>query len=163
MPLDQLLCMLSESGEHAAIVILSQVQERRVMPDHSGEVRSNQRLIIEPKHRQGHVIYRIPWSRETRFQTLMWSELAQVFERDANARRYCKCHILDRFSIARHFPVRVAQEEANSTAALPQAGRTRAWFPTAYGVQTASEWPEMRGHRPSKPSPNSFPIRPPCG
>ncbi|WP_234343169.1 replication-relaxation family protein [Streptomyces fulvoviolaceus] len=33
---------------------------------------------------------------------------------------------------------------------LPQAGRTRVWFPTAYGVQLASEWPEMRGHRPSK-------------
>ncbi|NMI55687.1 MULTISPECIES: replication-relaxation family protein [unclassified Streptomyces] len=33
---------------------------------------------------------------------------------------------------------------------LPQAGRTRVWFPTAYGVQLASEWPEMRGHRPSR-------------
>ncbi|MFF2132039.1 replication-relaxation family protein [Streptomyces olivochromogenes] len=33
---------------------------------------------------------------------------------------------------------------------LPQAGRTRAWFPTPYGVQLASEWPEMRGHRPSR-------------
>ncbi|MFD7472205.1 replication-relaxation family protein [Streptomyces sp. NPDC059837] len=33
---------------------------------------------------------------------------------------------------------------------LPPAGRTRAWFPTPYGVQLASEWPEMRGHRPSR-------------
>ncbi|MFD9659547.1 replication-relaxation family protein [Streptomyces mirabilis] len=33
---------------------------------------------------------------------------------------------------------------------LPQAGRTRVWFPTRYGVQLASEWPEMRGHRPSR-------------
>ncbi|BAC75373.1 hypothetical protein AQJ43_36285 [Streptomyces avermitilis] len=33
---------------------------------------------------------------------------------------------------------------------LPQAGRTRVWFPTAYGVQLVSEWPEMRGHRPSR-------------
>ncbi|NMI54227.1 MULTISPECIES: replication-relaxation family protein [unclassified Streptomyces] len=33
---------------------------------------------------------------------------------------------------------------------LPQAGRTRVWFPTAYGVQLASKWPEMRGHRPSR-------------
>ena len=33
---------------------------------------------------------------------------------------------------------------------LPQAGRTRVWFPTPYGVQLASEWPEMRGHRPSR-------------
>ncbi|MFJ9590390.1 replication-relaxation family protein [Streptomyces acidicola] len=33
---------------------------------------------------------------------------------------------------------------------LPQAGRTRVWFPTSYGMQLASEWPEMRGHRPSR-------------
>jgi hypothetical protein len=33
---------------------------------------------------------------------------------------------------------------------LPQAGRTRVWFPTAHGVQLASEWPEMRGHQPSR-------------
>lgn len=33
---------------------------------------------------------------------------------------------------------------------LPQAGRTRVWFPTLYGVQLAFEWPEMRGHRPSR-------------
>ncbi|WP_327328164.1 replication-relaxation family protein [Streptomyces sp. NBC_01210] len=33
---------------------------------------------------------------------------------------------------------------------LPQAGRMRVWFPTAYGVQLVSEWPEMRGHRPSR-------------
>ncbi|MFB7439241.1 replication-relaxation family protein [Streptomyces mirabilis] len=33
---------------------------------------------------------------------------------------------------------------------LPQAGRTRVWFPTPCGVQLASEWPEMRGHRPAR-------------
>jgi hypothetical protein len=33
---------------------------------------------------------------------------------------------------------------------LPQAGRMRVWFPTPYGVQLTSEWPEMRGHRPSR-------------
>ncbi|MGW2827360.1 replication-relaxation family protein [Streptomyces sp. NPDC001443] len=33
---------------------------------------------------------------------------------------------------------------------LPQAGRTRVWFPTTYSVQLASEWPELRGHRPSR-------------
>ncbi|WP_371647423.1 replication-relaxation family protein [Streptomyces mirabilis] len=33
---------------------------------------------------------------------------------------------------------------------LPQAGRTRVWFPTPYGVQLASEWPKMRGHRPAR-------------
>ncbi|MFD4976838.1 ATP-binding protein [Streptomyces sp. NPDC058424] len=33
---------------------------------------------------------------------------------------------------------------------LLQAGRTWVWFPTLYGVQLASEWPEMRGRRPSR-------------
>ncbi|MFB7575488.1 replication-relaxation family protein [Streptomyces sp. NPDC056165] len=33
---------------------------------------------------------------------------------------------------------------------LPQAGRTRVWFPTQYGVQVACEWPELRGRRPPK-------------
>jgi hypothetical protein len=33
---------------------------------------------------------------------------------------------------------------------LPQAGRVRVWFPTLYGVQLASEWPAMRGRRPSR-------------
>nr|WP_253267639.1 hypothetical protein [Streptomyces asoensis] len=35
---------------------------------------------------------------------------------------------------------------------LPQAGRTRVWFATAYGVQVAAEWPELRGRRPPKPA-----------
>ncbi|MCX4706951.1 hypothetical protein OG252_00425 [Streptomyces sp. NBC_01352] len=33
---------------------------------------------------------------------------------------------------------------------LPQAGRTRVWFPTRYGVQIAGEWPELRGRQPPK-------------
>ncbi|MER6072765.1 replication-relaxation family protein [Streptomyces sp. NPDC001817] len=33
---------------------------------------------------------------------------------------------------------------------LPQAGRLRVWYPTSYGVQIASEWPELRGRRPPK-------------
>jgi hypothetical protein len=33
---------------------------------------------------------------------------------------------------------------------LPQAGRTRVWFSTAYGVQVACEWPELRGRRPPR-------------
>jgi hypothetical protein len=33
---------------------------------------------------------------------------------------------------------------------LPRAGRMRVWFPTAYGMQIASEWPELRGRRPPK-------------
>ncbi|CCK30503.1 hypothetical protein BN159_6124 [Streptomyces davaonensis JCM 4913] len=30
---------------------------------------------------------------------------------------------------------------------LPQAGRLRVWFPTSYGAQIASEWPELRARR----------------
>ncbi|TQJ37676.1 replication-relaxation family protein, partial [Streptomyces sp. SLBN-115] len=33
---------------------------------------------------------------------------------------------------------------------LPQAGRTRVWFATRYGVQVAAEWPELRGRRPPR-------------
>ncbi|MGW7387127.1 replication-relaxation family protein [Streptomyces sp. NPDC054794] len=33
---------------------------------------------------------------------------------------------------------------------LPQAGRTRVWFATRYGVDVASEWPELRDWRPPK-------------
>ncbi|MEU1457368.1 replication-relaxation family protein [Streptomyces avermitilis] len=33
---------------------------------------------------------------------------------------------------------------------LPRAGRTRVWFPTGYGIQIASEWPELRGRRAPK-------------
>ncbi|MEU6261409.1 replication-relaxation family protein [Streptomyces sp. NPDC047043] len=33
---------------------------------------------------------------------------------------------------------------------LPRAGRLRVWFPTSYGVQIASEWPELRGRKPPK-------------
>ncbi|WP_276205328.1 replication-relaxation family protein [Streptomyces prasinopilosus] len=40
------------------------------------------------------------------------------------------------------------QEGLVDCVTLPQAGRTRA--PTAYGVQLACEWPELRGHRPSR-------------
>ncbi|MEW1797973.1 replication-relaxation family protein [Streptomyces niveus] len=33
---------------------------------------------------------------------------------------------------------------------LPQSGRLRAWFPTAYGVRVAMEWPELNGRRPPR-------------
>ncbi|MEU9314202.1 replication-relaxation family protein [Streptomyces sp. NPDC048256] len=33
---------------------------------------------------------------------------------------------------------------------LPQAGRRRVWFATAYGVRVAAEWPELRGRRPPR-------------
>ncbi|MDL5205343.1 hypothetical protein [Streptomyces sp. ALI-76-A] len=43
--------------------------------------------------------------------------------------------------------------------ALPQAGRTRVWFPTPYGVQVAGEWPELRGGGHRRPCPTG----PRCG
>ncbi|MFD5575241.1 replication-relaxation family protein, partial [Streptomyces cadmiisoli] len=33
---------------------------------------------------------------------------------------------------------------------LPRAGRSRVWFVTRYGAQVVSEWPELRGWRPSR-------------
>ncbi|MFE3249826.1 replication-relaxation family protein [Streptomyces sp. NPDC059209] len=33
---------------------------------------------------------------------------------------------------------------------LPQAGRTRAWFPAEYGVRVTLEWPELNGRRPPR-------------
>ncbi|MFJ9481472.1 replication-relaxation family protein [Streptomyces mirabilis] len=45
---------------------------------------------------------------------------------------------------------RLREEGLVDRITLPQAGRTRVWFPTSYAVQLASEWPEMRGHRPSR-------------
>ncbi|MFJ9908682.1 replication-relaxation family protein [Streptomyces sp. NPDC101152] len=33
---------------------------------------------------------------------------------------------------------------------LPRAGRTRVWFATEYGVEVASEWPELREWRPPR-------------
>ncbi|WP_371129959.1 replication-relaxation family protein [Streptomyces sp. 2231.1] len=42
---------------------------------------------------------------------------------------------------------------------LPQAGRLQVWYPTAYGVQVASGWPELRGRRP----PRTGRTAPPCG
>ncbi|GGJ72250.1 replication-relaxation family protein [Streptomyces brasiliensis] len=45
---------------------------------------------------------------------------------------------------------RLREEGLVDRITLPQAGRTRVWFPTPYGVQLASEWPELRGHWPSR-------------
>jgi hypothetical protein len=39
---------------------------------------------------------------------------------------------------------RLRDERLVDRITLPQAGRTRVWFPTAYGVQLAPEWPELR-------------------
>ncbi|MFF7191466.1 replication-relaxation family protein [Streptomyces sp. NPDC008222] len=45
---------------------------------------------------------------------------------------------------------RLREEGLVDRITLPQAGRTRVWFPTPYGVQLAGEWPELRGRRPSR-------------
>ena len=42
---------------------------------------------------------------------------------------------------------------------LPQAGRLRVWHPTAYGVQVASGWPELRGRRPPKKATDRTAVR----
>ncbi|MFI8194870.1 replication-relaxation family protein [Streptomyces sp. NPDC085946] len=42
---------------------------------------------------------------------------------------------------------------------LPQAGRTRVWFPTSYGAQIAGEWPELRGRRPSRTASDRTAVR----
>ncbi|MGW0602257.1 replication-relaxation family protein [Streptomyces sp. NPDC002776] len=42
---------------------------------------------------------------------------------------------------------------------LPQAGRTRLWFPTQYGIQVACQWPELRGVRPTKTASDRTAVR----
>ncbi|MGW2826492.1 replication-relaxation family protein [Streptomyces sp. NPDC001443] len=42
---------------------------------------------------------------------------------------------------------------------LPQAGRTRVWFPTGYGVQVAADWPEFRGRRAPKTASDPTAVR----
>ncbi|MCL7429794.1 replication-relaxation family protein [Streptomyces sp. YS415] len=42
---------------------------------------------------------------------------------------------------------------------LPQAGRTRVWFATPYGVQVACQWPELRGVRPPKTASDRTAVR----
>ncbi|WP_371664655.1 replication-relaxation family protein [Streptomyces sp. NBC_00280] len=54
-----------------------------------------------------------------------------------------------RIEQTRRRPARRRVEGLVDRITLPQAGRTRMWLPTVYGVQLASERPEMRGHRPS--------------
>ncbi|MFI9830788.1 replication-relaxation family protein [Streptomyces sp. NPDC051913] len=45
---------------------------------------------------------------------------------------------------------KLRQEGLVDRITLPQAGRTRVWFATAYGVEVVSEWPELREWRPAK-------------
>ncbi|MER6678937.1 replication-relaxation family protein [Streptomyces sp. NPDC000983] len=46
--------------------------------------------------------------------------------------------------------VKLQSEGLVNRIALPQAGRMRLWFPTPFGMQVASEWPELRGWRPPR-------------
>ncbi|MEU0413620.1 replication-relaxation family protein [Streptomyces griseorubiginosus] len=52
---------------------------------------------------------------------------------------------------------RLREEGLIDRITLPQAGRRRVWFPTAYGARVACEWPELRGRSP----PGRRPTRPP--
>ncbi|MFD9329879.1 replication-relaxation family protein [Streptomyces sp. NPDC060065] len=52
--------------------------------------------------------------------------------------------------LARRRLARLRVEGLIDRITLPQAGRTRVWFPTLYGMQLACEWPEIRGRRPSR-------------
>ncbi|MER5509310.1 replication-relaxation family protein [Streptomyces sp. NPDC002766] len=45
---------------------------------------------------------------------------------------------------------KLRQEGLVDRITLPQAGRTRVWFATQYGVDVASEWPELREWRPPR-------------
>ncbi|MGW5637221.1 replication-relaxation family protein [Streptomyces sp. NPDC003832] len=42
---------------------------------------------------------------------------------------------------------------------LPQASRMQVWYPTGFGVQVASEWPELRGRRPPRLASDSTAAR----
>ncbi|MER5597985.1 replication-relaxation family protein [Streptomyces sp. NPDC002265] len=46
--------------------------------------------------------------------------------------------------------VKLREEALVQWVTLPQAGRRRAWFATRYGVQVASEWPELRDFAPPR-------------
>ncbi|MEU3341956.1 replication-relaxation family protein [Streptomyces sp. NPDC006668] len=45
---------------------------------------------------------------------------------------------------------KLRQEGLVDRITLPRAGRTRVWFATQYGVEVASEWPELREWRPPR-------------
>ncbi|MFG2944667.1 replication-relaxation family protein [Streptomyces adustus] len=46
--------------------------------------------------------------------------------------------------------VKLREEGLVRSVTLPRAGRHRAWFATRYGVQVASEWPELRDFAPPR-------------
>ncbi|WP_225890421.1 MULTISPECIES: replication-relaxation family protein [Streptomyces] len=54
---------------------------------------------------------------------------------------------------------RLREEGLIERITLPQAGRRRVWFPTAYGVKVACEWPELRERRPSRTASGPTAVR----
>jgi hypothetical protein len=54
---------------------------------------------------------------------------------------------------------RLREEGLIDRITLPQAGRRRVWFPTAYGVKVACEWPELRERRPSRTASDPTAVR----
>ncbi|MEV7738889.1 replication-relaxation family protein [Streptomyces sp. NPDC088921] len=54
---------------------------------------------------------------------------------------------------------RLREEGLADRITLPQAGRRRVWFPTAYGARLACEWPELRGRRPSRAASDPTAVR----
>ncbi|MEU0032066.1 replication-relaxation family protein [Streptomyces sp. NPDC006335] len=54
---------------------------------------------------------------------------------------------------------RLREEGLIERITLPQAGRRRVWFPTAYGVKVACEWPELRERRPSRTASDPTAVR----
>ncbi|CAM5457222.1 hypothetical protein BSAF29S_05013 [Bacillus safensis subsp. safensis] len=54
---------------------------------------------------------------------------------------------------------RLREEGLVERITLPQAGRRRVWFPTAYGVKVACEWPELRERRPSRTASDPTAVR----
>ncbi|MDH6436052.1 hypothetical protein M2158_004592 [Streptomyces sp. SAI-144] len=54
---------------------------------------------------------------------------------------------------------RLREEGLVDRITLPQAGRRRVWFPTAYGARIACEWPELRGRRPSRTASDPTAVR----
>ncbi|MYT03104.1 hypothetical protein GT021_00015 [Streptomyces sp. SID5470] len=54
---------------------------------------------------------------------------------------------------------RLRQEGLIERITLPQTGRRRVWFPTAYGGKVACEWPELRERRPSRAASDPTAVR----
>ncbi len=64
-----------------------------------------------------------------------------------------------RIEQARRRLMKLRREGLADRITLPQAGRTRVWYPTPYGSQIASEWPELRGRRPPRGATHRTAVR----